>query len=87
MNIQAKKLKLVELLLKTESETVLEKIKNILKTAQKETSIPARKNKRRKETKNGNKSGFDFRWEGGLKELGNKYDGVKLQHHINSLRK
>ena len=33
------------------------------------------------------KSTLNFSWEGGLKELKNDFDGVKLQHHINILRK
>ena len=61
------------------------------RSSQKKATAPSRKRKKAKESlkesKNGNKPGFDFSWEGGLKELGNKYDGVKLQHHINSLRK
>jgi hypothetical protein len=33
------------------------------------------------------KTAFNFSWEGGLKELNKDFDGVKLQHHINTLRK
>lgn len=33
------------------------------------------------------KATLNFKWEGGLKELNKEFDGVKLQHHINSLRK
>lgn len=49
-------------------------------------SAPNRKrNFGRKESK-AKKATLNFSWEGGLKKLKGKFDGVNLQHHINTLR-
>jgi hypothetical protein len=90
MNIQAEKLELMKLLLKTENEILLKKIKAIFNSDEKKESTHIRRSLKTKVTanspKNGNQ-GLSFNWEGGLKEMKNDFDGVKLQHHINSLRK
>jgi len=80
MNALSEKLKIMEFLLQTENEDLLRKIKSIFRTARKEkVSSPGKSNKAdqpSKKIKNGNNPGFTFNWEGGLKEPGNKYDGV-----------
>jgi hypothetical protein len=91
MNVLSEKLEIMELLLKTENEDLLRKIKSIFRTKERGTTIASRKNQKDAKVtakiRNGNSPGFTFNWEGGLKELRNKYDSVNLQHHINSLRK
>jgi len=37
--------------------------------------------------KESQKHDIKFRWEGGLSELKNEFNGVSLQHHIKTLRK
>jgi hypothetical protein len=85
MDIQAEKLELMKLLLKTENEILLKKIKAIFNSDVEKRNTHFRRKPGSKTTENSKKSstrGLSFNWEGGLKELKNDFDGVKLQHHI-----
>lgn len=85
MKTQAEKMKLMELLLITDSELILKKVRFFFEDVLNDGKISQKKTEKKKLRKN--TKGLSFNWEGGLKEMKNEFNGVSLQHHINSLRK